>query len=130
MSPMRVEIEGLDELLDDMRKQFPEQYHERLEVGMKVVAADVEGWAKDNSPLKTGRLRSSIGHEVRSVAGVVVGFIGSPVAYAPEVEARGRVRKGGVGRSPFLLPAVLEHTGTIYAKFKRLFDSMVDRWGD
>ena len=46
----------------------------------------VEGNAKDLCPVDTGRLRSSITHEVKSSKDKHIGKVGSNVEYAPYVE--------------------------------------------
>lgn len=49
-------------------------------------ARQIEGDAKERAPVDTGRLRSSVGHEVTHEGAEVVGRVGTNVVYAPYVE--------------------------------------------
>ena len=49
-------------------------------------ARQVETAAKRNAPVDTGRLRSSISHELGSSGGDLIANIGTNVFYAPYVE--------------------------------------------
>lgn len=127
MAELKVKIEGLDELVRDMRDRFPKEYEGAVETAMETSVKDVEKWAKQNVPVDTGRLRSSIHSEV-SVMGDVKGIVGSTVKYAPFVEQPGGVRR--TGRRPWLHPAVHEHQQEILANFEKQMDKLLGKFGD
>ena len=79
--------------------------------------ATVEGRAKFNSPVDTGRLRASFAHRVEAKLGRV--RIGSNVRYASPLEFS-RKRPRGIGRIPFLRPALSESVGDINRQLRRL----------
>ena len=79
--------------------------------------ATVEGRAKFNSPVDTGRLRTSFAHRVEAALGRV--RIGSNVRYASPLEFS-RKRPRGIGRIPFLRPALSESLGDINRQLRRL----------
>lgn len=62
----------------------------------------VERAAKQGCPVDTGRLRSSITHELATDARGLVGRIGTNVVYAPYVEFGTR----HMAAQPFLVPAL------------------------
>lgn len=64
-------------------------------------AIQVEGAAKQRCPVDTGRLRSSISHQLASDGGLVA-RIGTDVEYAPYVELGTRF----MSAQPFLRPAL------------------------
>lgn len=63
--------------------------------------AKVEAAAKQNCPVDTGRLRSSISHEL-ALDGGIVGRVGTNVFYAPFVE----LGTSRMSAQPFLRPAL------------------------
>lgn len=65
-------------------------------------AVRVEGAAKRACPVDTGRLRSSITHDLERDAKGLVAFVGTDVDYAPHVEF-GTFR---MRAQPFLRPAL------------------------
>lgn len=66
------------------------------DVGEAITEATVkvEGEAKNLAPVDTGRLRSSIGHDIRRDGRGVYGVVGTDVEYAPFVELGTRGRPG------------------------------------
>jgi HK97 gp10 family phage protein len=120
---MNVTIEGLDELLRDFMHEYPKEYQRIIGRAMQKAVKDVERWAKQNAPVDTGRLRSSIGGDVKSSFGEIVGIVGTNVKYAPFVEEGGG-KPRGVGRIPFLRPAVEEHKEDIFTTFKKAVDNL------
>jgi len=120
-------IENLDEFMDILAKRFPREFQSAAEVAMTKASIDVEGWAKQNAPVDTGRLRSSIASQVKTTFGEIQGVIGSNVVYAPYVEAPGPVRR--TGRRPYLQPAVEEHQQEILKTFEGIFSELAKRLG-
>jgi phage gpG-like protein len=120
-------IENLDELLDILAKRFPQEFQQAAQVAMTKSAVDVEGWAKQNAPVDTGRLRSSIASKVETAFGEIQGVIGTNVKYAEHVEAPGNVRR--TGRRPWLRPAVEEHQQEILKNFEGIFSELAKRLG-
>ena len=70
--------------------------------GLEAIGMSAEGYAKENTPVDTGRLRNSISHATDDE----VAYIGTNVEYAPYVEL------GARGRKPvhMLTRAATEHT--------------------
>ena len=74
---------------------------EQINKALKAVALTAEGYAKQECPVDTGRLRSSITNEVDTETA----YIGTNVEYGPYVEmGTSRMRA-----QPFLEPAMTEH---------------------
>lgn len=71
---------------------------------LEAIGATAELYAKENTPVDTGRLQGSIAHAVRPKENAV--YIGTNVEYAPYVEL------GARGRDPvhMLKKAATEHT--------------------
>ena len=67
-----------------------------LETGLVKIGAAAQGYAKDNTPVRTGTLRDSIGVEVKpdekaAYIGTMIGkFPGKPYGQYVELGARGR----------------------------------------
>lgn len=127
MSEELLVIENLDKLVDMLEKKLPYEFERAARTGMTKSVIDVEGWARENSPLDTGRLRASIGHQVKGTFGHIEGIVGTNVEYAPHVEEPGNVR--GVGRRPFLRPAVEEHIRELVHNFEESFRAVAKRLG-
>lgn len=79
--------------------------------GLEAIGLVAEGYAKEETPVDTGRLRNSISHTADEDAA----YIGTNVEYAPYVEL------GARGRAPihFLKKAATEHT----AEYKELMEA-------
>lgn len=80
----------------------------------------VEGEAKSRAPVKTGRLRSSITHEIIDNESNITGQIGTNVEYAPHVEF-GTIKAKA---KPFLVPALLESKDRIISFIKKAFEGL------
>ena len=92
-----------------------------LETGLVKIGAAAQGYAKDNTPVRTGTLRDSIGVEVKS--NEKAAYIGTMVDKFPEKPYGQYVELGIRGRSGvhMLQRAAAEHTD----EYKRLMeDSM------
>ena len=76
---------------------------EQVSLGLEAIGQEAEGYAKDDCPVDTGRLRNSISHEV--VEQDV--YIGTNVAYAPYVEYG--EYKHTTGKNHFLRDAATNH---------------------
>ena len=117
MTEIDVTIEGLDELLDGIQRKYPQAYKDEIGGAMEKSVIQVQGWARENAPVEFGLMRASIAHEVSMPFGDVVGVVFSDIKYAPFVEFGGG-KPRGVGRIPWLRPAVEEHTEKIIGNFK------------
>ncbi len=92
-----------------------------IETGLVKIGAAAQGYAKDNTPVRTGTLRDSIGVEVREDEDAV--YIGTMVDKFPEKPYDQYVELGARGRAGvhMLQRAATEHTD----EYKRLMeDSM------
>lgn len=82
---------------DLFRNALPEQIAQALEA----IGLVAEGYAKDDCPVDTGRLRNSISHARDDTSA----YIGTNVEYAPYVELGTSRMKA----RPYLRPAAEEH---------------------
>ena len=92
-----------------------------LETGLVKIGAAAQGYAKDNTPVRTGTLRDSIGVEVKSDEKAA--YIGTMVDKFPDKPYGQYVELGARGRAGvhMLQRAAAEHTD----EYKRLMeDSM------
>jgi hypothetical protein len=125
-------IEGLTELIETLSKRAPQEFHKAATVAMRKSVIDVTRWAKGNAPVDTGRMRSSIANRVRPTFGNISGYVGTNVthrgfSYPTRMEEPGPVR--GVGRRPWLRPAVEEHVKDILGNFNTMFRRLFKRMG-
>lgn len=90
-----------DAVLSEFRKQ--------VEDGLTAIGLTAEGYAKDNCPVDTGRLRNSISYAVEPNEVQ----IGTNVEYAPVVEFRDITHK--VGQAHFLRDAAATHSAEYQA---------------
>lgn len=87
-----------EQVLDALRRQ--------LVLGLEAVGQEAEGYAKDDVPVDTGRLRNSIAHKVDSSEQAV--YIGTNVEYAPYVEFNDKAQHPS-GKAHFLRDAATTH---------------------
>lgn len=85
----------------------------QIEKALKSVALTAEKYAKQDCPVDTGRLRSSITHETDKNTA----YIGTNVEYAPYVE-RGTSR---MRAQPFLEPAMEQHL----SEYKEMIETIL-----
>lgn len=82
---------------------------EQVAIGLESIGQEAEGYAKDDCPVDTGRLRNSITHEVVDMDV----YIGTNVEYAPYVEFNEKARHDppdfGGGKAHFLRDAAANH---------------------
>lgn len=82
-------IDNSAEVLQAMREQ--------VLLGLEAIGQEAEGYAKDETPVDTGRLRNSIAHKV--VEDELAVYIGTNVDYAPYLEyGTGIYADNGMGR--------------------------------
>ena len=121
-------VENLDEFIEILRRRAPEAFQRASKTAMTKNVIDVTGWAKQNSPVDSSRLKTSIGWQVDATFGDVTGFVGTNVKTYPAImEQPGNVR--GVGRRPWLSPAVTEHVNQILKTFEDIFRIVARRLG-
>lgn len=75
-------------------------------LALESIGEEAEGYAKENCPVDTGRLRNSIAHQVVESEKAV--YIGTNVEYAPYVEY-GDNATHKTGGAHFLRDAATEH---------------------
>ena len=103
---------GLVEIREDNARQIADAIDQALAKALEEVGLVAEGYAKKACPVDTGRLRSSITHQVRPSEKSV--YIGTNVEYAPYVELSTSRTKG----QPFLRPAAKDHENT----YRKIFE--------
>lgn len=81
-----VDVKGLKELQRKTEKMVADMHGAPILNAMRDSTLLVERKAKQNSPVDTGRLRSSILPEIRIQQETVFGVVGSNVIYAPYIE--------------------------------------------
>ena len=87
--------------IESNKSEIIAEVDSKITVALEKIGLVAERYAKDNSPVDTGRLKNSITHQV---SGLEV-YIGTNVDYAPYVEL------GARGRDPahFLQNAIENH---------------------
>lgn len=80
---IQVQIEGLERLI---KKTSPALIGVPLRKFFERAAITVQSKARENAPVDTGRLRSSIAYEIDDAAVPLYAEIGTNVAYAPFME--------------------------------------------
>lgn len=89
---------------DDIIKSMQRQ----LQNGLLACGTIAEGYAKEECPVDTGRLRNSITNSVQTSENEAAVYIGTNVEYAPQVEFMDISHK--TGNAHFLKNAVTNHT--------------------
>lgn len=96
------------EVIEAMRKQ--------VLLGLSAVGQEVEGYAKDECPVDTGRLRNSITNQVVDSEQAV--YVGTNVEYAPYVEFNDKAVHTS-GKAHFLRDAATTHVD----RYKAIIDA-------
>ena len=91
-----------DIIINNNADIWQSDYNSALQRGLEAIGLVAEGYAKEDTPVDTGRLRNSITHTKDDKAA----YIGTNVEYAPYVENGTRDRKGVY----MLRKAATEHT--------------------
>ena len=112
MPDIKAEIKGLKETQKRMERIVRDLAGGPFLDGMRKATLLVQGAARVNAPVDTGRLRASITPQVVAHSGTVQGIVGSNVEYAPKMELPGNVRR--TGRRPYLEPALTENADKVY----------------
>lgn len=105
----RVQVD-INDLSDEVRKEF----ERKTVLALSMVGETAEGYAKEDCPVDTGRLRNSITYAVRDSAV----YIGTNVEYAAAVEYNDNVAHK-VGKAHYLRDAATTH-GDEYQKLVEL----------
>ena len=101
----------------DNSDEFYPAMKQRVATGLEAIGIQGEGYAKDMCPVLTGRLRSSITHDV-DVEQMNVA-IGTNVEYGIYQElGTSRISAANGGRG-FLRPAITDHTAVYRELLKR-----------
>ena len=98
--------------LTDHSAEVLEAMRNQVILALRNIGQEAEGYAKDECPVDTGRLRNSIANKVVEEEKAV--YIGTNVEYAPYVEYNEKARHDppefGGGKAHFLRDAVTNHT--------------------
>ena len=74
------------QIKSDKSKEAIEAMQRQLQNGLLACGTIAEGYAKEECPVDTGRLRNSITNSVQVSEGEAAVYIGTNVEYAPQVE--------------------------------------------
>lgn len=100
---VKIENNNVNEILSAMNAQAI--------AALESIGQEAEGFAKEDCPVDTGRLRNSISHDVNADEKEV--YIGTNVEYAPYVEYNEKARHDppefGGGKAHFLRDAAANH---------------------
>lgn len=108
MSEIKLEI-NTDKVLNALDEQ--------VEAALRAIGMQAEQYAKDLSPVDTGRLQNSLTYEVDTSNKAVI--IGSGVEYAPYVEQGTSKQKA----KPYLRPAIIDHKDD----YKQIVESILKK---
>lgn len=95
---------SIDVNVQDNSKEALSAFEEQIRLALDMIGNTAEGYAKEQCPVDTGRLRNSISHKAE---GSDV-YIGTNVEYAPAVEYRDIPHKNG--NAHFLKNAATTHS--------------------
>ena len=96
---MKVEVK-------DNSKEFFSAFQKQIALALLAIGVTAEGYAKEDCPVDTGRLRNDISNAVSEEEKAV--YIGTNVEYAIYVEFRDNVRHE-TGKAHFLRDAAATH---------------------
>lgn len=99
----------METILTDNTEEVRKNFYQQVKLGLEMIGVEAEGYAKEQCPVDTGRLRNSISNKV--VDNDV--YIGTNVEYAEAVEFRDIPHK--TGNAHFLKNAATTH-GEDYKK--------------
>lgn len=103
--------------ITDRSKEVLEAMKSQVAIALAAIGQEAEGYAKDNCPVDTGRLRNSITNQV--VEDELAVYIGTNVEYAPYVEYRDARHQSG--KAHFLRDAVSNNT----AHYKEILEAFL-----
>ena len=95
----------IDVQITDHKAEVLEAMKQQVILGLESIGQEAEGYAKDECPVDTGRLRNSIANKVVQSENAV--YVGTNVEYAPYVEFRDA--KHQTGKAHFLRDSVTNH---------------------
>lgn len=94
-----------DAKFTDNSQEVLDAAHQQIMLALEAIGQEAEGYAKDDCPVDTGRLRNSIAHDVDESEPAA--YIGTNVEYAIYVEYGDYNHK--VGKNHFLRDAASTH---------------------
>lgn len=120
---MRVRLEGLPRVRATLTG-ISAQGRRTVQREVKRSALAVEAGAKRRAPVDTGRLRSSIAHQVEE--GGLSAVVGTNVEYAAHVEFGTRRQRA----QPYLVPALEEERQRFYARLRSALGAAAVKGGE
>lgn len=99
--------------------EFQKASKKAIELALKTIGQNAEGYAKENCPVDTGRLRNSITNQVLEDEQAVI--IGTEVEYGKYVELGNANHK--VGQAHFLRDAITEHVDQYENIIKQMLEN-------
>lgn len=108
--------------ITDNSKEVLSAFEKQLGLALSAIGHDAEGYAKEDCPVDTGRLRNSITNSVADSEKAV--YIGTNVEYAVYVELNDKANHSppeyGGGKAHFLRDACATHTNEYEATIKTI----------
>lgn len=104
----------------DNSNQVNAEFQKAVKRGLEAIGQTAEGYAKDNCPVDTGRLRNSISHATLENDE----YIGTNVEYAVSVEYNDDI-KHKTGKAHFLRDAATQHS----EHYKRIMEASLKASG-
>lgn len=89
--------------LEDNTQEWQQEFIRKVQLALEVLGNTAEGYAKEDCPVDTGRLRNSISYKPKEKTV----YIGTNVEYAPIQEFKDL--NHSVGKAHFLRDAVGQH---------------------
>lgn len=136
-TPIEIEIKGLQELQQKTEKMVSDLHGKPMLNAMRDSTLAVMRGARQNAPVKHGRLKASILPEIRYQTDEIIGVVGSNVVYAAYQEfgtgiyamfptAKSGKMKGGIKPRLYLTRAFEKAEAFIIRRFKQALKEVVD----
>jgi hypothetical protein len=123
---MNIQSDDINRIVESL-KRYPEESRKEFNSAIEKSVLQVKREAMRRSPVKKGRMKSSIGHKVysRDLSGEAYVGVKYAVYFHPPYNRRPRA--GGVGESRFMIRAVEASLRTISGFFERAVENVIKK---